>query len=227
MTKLVVNLLTFMIILTQAWSSADTKNTSTSGLRGFIANVGQWPSHVLYAVRQNGANVWITRTGVVTDQYSVSENGIRLGTVTREAFREVNPRFERSDGEPVSYVTFIKGSDSLQWLTAPVVSRASLVDYYPGVTFTFSLTAEGKVQRNIIVHQGLTFRRSATRSSGMHATNLPTSPPQPRWCTDPTLVVMEMMTSQVWSISTMARLLLSAVPESLMFLLLPEDTVHQ
>ncbi|MFM8770839.1 MAG: hypothetical protein ACKOE4_02280, partial [Candidatus Kapaibacterium sp.] len=57
-----------LLILTSGMASAAETNAGTANLKGFIANVGQWPSHVLYAVRQNGANVWITRTGVVTDK---------------------------------------------------------------------------------------------------------------------------------------------------------------
>ena len=132
---------------------AQAVNVQTPGLPGFIANVGQWPSHVLYAVRQNGANVWITRTGVVTDSYTVRD-GVRSGTVVREAFSDVNPRFERRDGDKVSTVSFFKGNDKSQWFTAPVVSRAALVDYYPGITFAFALTGDGQVQRSVIVRQG-------------------------------------------------------------------------
>lgn len=146
-----------VLCLLALWSPrmlhAQAVQMQTSGLHGFIANVGQWPPHVLYAVRQNGATVWITRTGVVTDRYTTSD-GVRSGTVVREAFSEINPRFERRDGAKVSTVTFIKGNDKSQWFSAPVVSRTSLVDYYPGVTFSFGLTGDGQVQRSINVRQG-------------------------------------------------------------------------
>ncbi len=146
-------LLGLLVTLTPTWALAGTANQAASGIKGFIANVGQWPSHVLYAVRQNGADVWITRTGVVTDQYSVRD-GVRSGAVVREAFRDINPRFERHEGETVSYVTFIKGGDQSQWFTAPVVSRAALVDYYPGVTLAYAMSDDGRVQRQVVARQG-------------------------------------------------------------------------
>jgi hypothetical protein len=146
-------LLGLLIALAPMCAIAGTANTATSGVKGFIANVGQWPSNVLYAVRQNGADVWITRTGVVTDQYTVSD-GMRTGTVVRETFRDINSRFERRDGETISYVTFIKGSDQSQWFTAPVVSRTALVEFYPGVTLSYAMSDDGRVQRNVVARQG-------------------------------------------------------------------------
>jgi len=150
---LVALLLACVVSLSPERAFAGATNASTSGIKGFIANVGQWPTHVLYAVRQNGATVWITRTGVVTDQYTVSD-GTRSGTVIRESFRDVNPRFERRDGELVSYVTFVKGSDESQWFTAPVLSRVALAEYYPGVTLAYALADDGCVKRSVIARQG-------------------------------------------------------------------------
>lgn len=143
-----------LLFMASGMASATETNVGTANLKGFIANVGQWPSHVLYAVRQNGANVWITRTGVVTDNFEVSADRIRTGTVTQEAFRDVNPRFEQRTSDAIATVSFIKGSDESQWFSAPVVSRVSLVDYYPGVTFTYSLVDDGRVARNVVARQG-------------------------------------------------------------------------
>ncbi len=150
---MVALLMACVVALTPAWTFAGATNTGASGVKGFIANVGQWPTHVLYAVRQNGATVWITRTGVVTDQYTIND-GTRSGTVIRESFRDVNPRFERRNGETVSYVTFVKGRDESQWYTAPVVSQVALAEYYPGVTLSYALTDDGHVRRNVIARQG-------------------------------------------------------------------------
>lgn len=150
---MVALLMACVVALTPAWTFAGATNTGASGVKGFIANVGQWPTHVLYAVRQNGATVWITRTGVVTDQYTVND-GTRSGTVIRESFRDINPRFERRNGEIVSYVTFVKGRDESQWFTAPVVSQVALAEYYPGVTLSYALTDDGHVRRNVIARQG-------------------------------------------------------------------------
>lgn len=122
---------------------------------GFIANVGQWPSEVLYLARQNGTNVWITRTGVVEDRYAITAStGVRSGIVVREAFQNVNFRSVASSGPEVSRVTFIKGNDPNNWYSATVHSYVAVMDLYPGVSFMFRHGGDGRIERTMIAREG-------------------------------------------------------------------------
>ncbi len=122
---------------------------------GFIANVGQWPSEVLFLARQNGANVWITRTGVVVDEFTIHANdGTRSGFVVREAFRNINFRSQGSTGPEVSRVTFIKGNVQSSWYSAPVHAYVAMLDLYPGVSFSYRFNDDGRVVRTMIAQEG-------------------------------------------------------------------------
>lgn len=134
---------------------ASTIEAAQTQVQGFIVNVGQWPAEVLCAARQNGSDVWVTRTGVVVDQYSlVRAEQKRIGNVTREGFRFMSPTFNLKSGATISMVTFALGNQPSQWVTAPVVSDVALEEYYPGVTFAFSRGADGRVRREIILKAG-------------------------------------------------------------------------
>ncbi|MBK9182348.1 MAG: SBBP repeat-containing protein [Ignavibacteria bacterium] len=124
-------------------------------VEGFVANVGQWPAEVLFASRNNGSDVWSTRTGVVHDSYSISSaEGIRRGTIVREAFNGVNSRFRLSASTPTAKVHFIQGYSGSEWYSAPVYSSVALMEYYPGVMFTFRHEPNGNVIRTIVAGDG-------------------------------------------------------------------------
>jgi hypothetical protein len=74
---------------------------------GFVANVGQWPANVLYAVRQPGAMVWITTSGVTIQEASVTEQDVH-GVVSAQTIL-VNgrvPELRPVVGSPTTMVTY-------------------------------------------------------------------------------------------------------------------------
>ncbi|MBU3698691.1 MAG: hypothetical protein FGM33_01590 [Candidatus Kapabacteria bacterium] len=147
--------LTFLLVIAPFMANAGTVDLGRTVPEGFILNAGQWPAEVLGVARQSGSEVWITRTGVVLDQYSISKDDQqRNGVVTREGFREMQSRFELRTGTVVGHVTFARGSDRSRWVSAPVVSNLWLVDCYPNVTFEYSRSQDGRVRREILAAPG-------------------------------------------------------------------------
>ncbi|MCX6140375.1 MAG: SBBP repeat-containing protein [Candidatus Kapabacteria bacterium] len=153
-------LFVFLLLLSLSPALVSAGPATSTSIDGFIANVGQWPSDVLYVARQNGADVWITRTGIVVDSYQTSvEDAMRTGTVLREAFRGINSGVRASTGPEVSRVSFVKGNDPNGWFSAPVYSSVALVDYYPGITFAYFRGADGRVSRTITAREGADLSR--------------------------------------------------------------------
>ncbi len=116
---------------------------------GFVANVGQWPANVLYAVRQPGAMVWITTSGVTIQEASVTEQDVH-GVVSAQTIL-VNgrvPELRPVVGSPTTMVTYFTPTHPLG-LMAPAYDRVVLPNLAPGVTVRFDLTADGRVERTI------------------------------------------------------------------------------
>lgn len=141
---------------------------------GFIANVGQWPVEVLFCARQNGADVWITRTGVVVDAYALDKlNDRRIGDIERQVVVGQARPARVSMSEPIATVSFFRGGG--QQVTAPVYSHILLGDIVPGVSFAFSRNADGRVVRNMIAAPGadigrVSIERIGTRNELMDVT---------------------------------------------------------
>ena len=118
-------------------------------LPGFIPNVGQWPSNVLFMAQQQNAMVWITTSGVVVDEYSVDATAMaRTGRVVREhfAFEVAKSAVSVQDGPTM--VAFMKGSDSAQWRSARMLSQV-IIEPIEGLLHVYSLTTDGRVQRQV------------------------------------------------------------------------------
>lgn len=116
---------------------------------GFVANVGQWPSHVLFAVRQPGAMVWITNSGVTMQEATVTELDV-VGVVSNQTIlvqgraAQLRPRV----GSPTTLVTYFTPAYP-SGITAPAYDHVVLPNVAPGVTVRFDLTADGRVERTI------------------------------------------------------------------------------
>lgn len=125
---------------------------------GFIANVGQWPVEVLFCARQNGADVWITRTGVVVDAYAVDKlGGRRVGDVERQVMVGQTTPARVSTSEPIAHVSFFRGQGAA--LSAPVYANVLLSDVVPGVNLAFVRNHDGRVVRNVIAKPGADLSR--------------------------------------------------------------------
>ena len=134
-------------------TTASSAGTPSARLDGFIANVGQWPVEVLFCARQNGADVWITRTGVVVDAYQIDKaNALRIGDIERQVVVGQTTPARVSTGIPVSHVSFFRGNSAA--FVAPVYSSVLLGDVMPGVHFAFSLAADGRVVRTLVAARG-------------------------------------------------------------------------
>ncbi len=121
-------------------------------MSGFIQNAGQWPEHVLFVAQQHNARVWITRSGVVVDEYTIDDQtGTRTGIVTREHFQfsTSNAAVSSAPSADVQSVNFFRGNDKALWVTAPVV-HSVIVQIESGVQHMYSRASDGRVQRTVV-----------------------------------------------------------------------------
>lgn len=118
-------------------------------VHGFIKNNGQWPEHVLFGVRQRGANVWITTQGVTVDEYSI-EGSLRKGRVQEEAFtgsaRQSMQSCIMNSGSASTSVVFCKGTSTIITQSYAGIRCADVV---PGVDAIYAIDQDGRVQRTL------------------------------------------------------------------------------
>lgn len=130
----VVTVLAACMTPAESWSSPHVAAPRS----GFIRNVGQWPSEVLYAARLHSGFLWITRTGVVVDEFTIdAQLDLRKGTISREIIHDANPRASRREGEQVATVSFLKGQKQDSWYVAPVVNTVTIANVVQGVELTY------------------------------------------------------------------------------------------
>lgn len=125
-------------------------------VRGFIPNVGQWPSEVKYLCRTPGMDAWITTGGMVLDQYAI-QGSIRKGHVLRMQWQEAGPQSNNVVGEATqTTVTFLneasKFSDAKD---LHVLKNLRFVDVYPGVDVIYYLDDQGRLRYDLDVKSGV------------------------------------------------------------------------
>ena len=152
----------FIVLVIVTLCAVDlTAGQAKAQLRGFIPNQGQWSSEVLYLHKAPNLAVWITRTGIVFDQYAI-EGEKRKGHVLRLSWEGVNPasaaNFLRTDGsggssiseeitEGATRINVFKGREHASWLTNMAVrSELRFTDLYPGIDLIYYLDAEGRMR---------------------------------------------------------------------------------
>ena len=176
-------------------------------VRGFVKNVGQWPAEVLYASQHGTGVVWITRTGIVTDQYQLNRSvDLRTGNVTREVIHDINPRAKRVEGPVVTTVSFFKGRTEY-WTSAPVVEYVTISDVVKGVDLRYTVES-ASVTRTIVYREE--YVPGSFRVENIAADDQPRGEafavtPVTRLSTDRSLVDKARMTSLVLSTSRMAK----------------------
>jgi len=137
---------------TPATSVASAPSASIDGL---IGNVGQWPSHVLYAYRSNGQNVWVTRYGTEVDTYTTDRAaGMRNGRVESRRLLNAGQAVTVVASEQVSTVSFFLGRNSSQWFAAPVYRSVVIRDAAPGVSVEYRAVGRG-LEQHFILDQGV------------------------------------------------------------------------
>lgn len=117
-------------------------------VRGFIPNHGQWPAEVLFAARQQGANVWITKSGTIVDHYTINRQaGLITHSVSRSASQEVFDAASVQPGNEVSRLSMFKGQDSRQWVSVPIYENISFAYTNTGRTVQYHYTSSGDIVR--------------------------------------------------------------------------------
>lgn len=142
--------LTAVLALLLTTSISAVAGPAQPARRGFIANGGQWPAHVLFASRQPGADIWITRTGLVIDQYTVNGDR-RTGTVSSQELANASPQGPGSiqPGLPAGAISFFRGNASA-WVSVPSYESLVLHDVAPGVSMAYTIDAYGRVVRETL-----------------------------------------------------------------------------
>lgn len=121
--------------------------------------------------KQQNAVIWITRSGVVVDEFTVDEQTqTRSGRVIREHFTFSMPDVQPSSGNATMMVSFIKGGNSTQWRTANVVSSVSL-QLELGVEHIYSRTNDGRIERRVVAASEDRARAYTMRVSGAVSKN--------------------------------------------------------
>lgn len=136
-----------------AMCSIQAMATVLPRVHGFVPNEGQWPSEVLFLSRSHGLNVWVTRTGMVFDQYRMVDRQ-REGHVLRLSWTN-----GRALSAPVSVdrssmqVSMFGAGD--QWHTAmPVMNGMRFDDVWEGIDLIYYLDADGNVRYDFDVQPG-------------------------------------------------------------------------
>jgi hypothetical protein len=163
----------FCVFVTLSTSLFAADGAATSAIKGFTPNVGQWPSQVLFAARQQNATIWITTNGAVVDEYTEDPvSGLRTGIVTRENFMFSVGQTKVVSASAVdgAAVNFIRGNDRRQWRHATTVD-AFVVQIEPGVEHHYSRNIDGRVEREVVVdskHRADEYRMRVTGTVTAH-----------------------------------------------------------
>ncbi|MFM8770418.1 MAG: immunoglobulin domain-containing protein [Candidatus Kapaibacterium sp.] len=114
---------------------------------GLIRNAGQWPDNVVAYSHSRGVDVWVTRTGVVVDEYTVKD-GVRTGKVVEEYFVGASVVDVPSPAGS-TVVSFFKNGSHM-----PILTTASRTDVIPfryqsGAVVNVSVAPDGRVMRSL------------------------------------------------------------------------------
>ena len=113
----------------------------------FVANAGQWPAHVLFGVRTTSADIWITRSGVIVDEFTTSGD-VQTGRVYAQDLSKAAPSGPGSieHGMPAGTVSFMRGKAET-WVTAQAYKSLVLRDVAPGISMAYAIDPYGRVVR--------------------------------------------------------------------------------
>lgn len=158
-------------------------HTGQTRVAGFIANVGQWPSNVLFFVRRSNKDIWITRNGTICDSYRIEpELGLRTGSVTKQVFAGSNPAGEIVVDKESARVTFLHGTDASRAYSAPVYQSVTILDIFPGVAVRYHVGTDPMkhVVRTLVIGSGANQSNVKMYTDDGHSdvaslTNVPTS----------------------------------------------------
>ncbi len=162
-------LLSLILMTGAAWLHA-TQHPS-----GFVANRGQWPSHVLLYARSEGLDVWVTNTGMVYDQHRFdAATSTVQGHAVECTWQGPSHTPSLVTPSPTSSVAYISMRDgSTQTIDAPVFPTVRLVNVYDRVDVVLSVV-DGRVRYDLDARRGAEI--AAIGMSYRGGTNMVVSP---------------------------------------------------
>lgn len=157
-------LVSLVLVIATAGMSGQVQ---TPSVKGFIANVGQWPSEVLFAYREGNLDTWITRTGIVFDQFEIQRSkGVRDGQVVRLSFMNSKGGSPSGEIRSRSSVNFFVGRNGSSWVTdVPVYSSVRVSDIYRGIDVVYYFD-QGRVRYDLDVRSGADLAQMGMKLDG-------------------------------------------------------------
>lgn len=152
----IANLCFSLVLLGAIGSDSYIYAQSPQGsVKGFVANVGQWPSEVLFAHRDGNLDTWITKNGIVFDQYEIKRAaGIRDGQVVRLSWTGSAGGTPIGEVRSPSMLNFFIGKDPTAWRTnVPVYTKVRVSGIYRGIDAIYYID-KGNVRYDLDVHAG-------------------------------------------------------------------------
>ncbi len=141
---------TLMVALTLPAISGSPFNTK---IQGFIENNGQWPSEVLFVHRGVNLDAWITRTGIVLDQYTI-KGSHRTGHVVRMTWTGASHSPDVELGQQASSVIYNVGKGKNSGLNARSYTSLRFKNTFPGVAVVYYLDEHGRLRYDLDVAAG-------------------------------------------------------------------------
>lgn len=142
--------------------STATTMPSTVRKVGFLMNKGQWPEEVLFMARTPNLNVWITRKGLVFDQFLIqAASATREGHVIRAVWKGIDESRASvvGEGEARARVNYITSQRPEQWSQeVPIYKRVRIRDLYPGIDAVYYIE-NGNVRYDLDIRPGADLRK--------------------------------------------------------------------
>lgn len=151
----------------QCSHNADPRSAMRPSINGFIPNVGQWPSHVLYLHREHNLNVWITTTGIVMDHHAVDLDAqLRTGHTVEVQWTGSRGGVAHSEHALPTRVNMFVGNNPAMWRTnIPVYDRVRVRNIYRGIDALYYLD-NGRVRYDLDVRPGADIMAVGVRVHG-------------------------------------------------------------
>lgn len=122
-------------------------------VQGFIPNEGQWPEEVLYLSRSHGLHLWITKTGMVFDQYRIVGSQ-REGHVLRLTWNDAARLSAPTQVDPTAMRVHMFGASQQSHTEIPVVKGMRFAELWNGIDLLYYLDGQGNVRYDFDVRPG-------------------------------------------------------------------------
>ena len=157
--------------------ASGTPSAMRPSLKGFLPNVGQWPSHVLYLHREHNLNVWVTTTGIVMDHHAVDLDAqVRRGHTVNVQWAGSHGGVAHAEHALPTRVSMFLGNNPAMWRTnVPVYDRVRVRNIYRGIDALYYIE-NGRVRYDLDVRPGADIMALSVQVHGADGIDLsPTS----------------------------------------------------